>query len=155
MTEGVAYGFGEVTNVGVEGNEEFYSLFMTDVIHEKAKEGPEALAEYLPYVNFRVYSNTHTIDETFSLMDMFKEYIVNNPADWNISIALRNSRGLDGAFAEYYAGVIEALYEANPAAFSFACRQMISEEDVNRAIDMLAFQWNITPTEVREKLEID
>ena len=45
-TEGVAYGFGEVTNVGIEGNEEFYALFATDIIHEKAQEGPEAMAEF-------------------------------------------------------------------------------------------------------------
>ena len=155
MSEGVAYSFGEVTNVGIEGNEEFYSLFMTDVIHEKAKEGPEALTEYWTYVNFRVYSDTHTIDETFALMDMFKEYVAQNPADWIVATALRTGRGLDGAFAEYYAGVLAALLEAAPATFSFACRQMIPEEDVNRAINMLAFYWNITPAEVRVKLGIE
>ena len=155
MTEGVAYGFGEVTNVGVEGNEEFYSLFSSDIVHEKAQEGMDAMAEYWTYVNFRVYSDTHTIDETFALMDMYKEFAVNNPTEWNVIVAIRISRGLDGAFGEYYGGVLAALYEANPSAFSFACRQMMPEEDVSRAVNMLAFYWNITPAEVREKLEAE
>jgi len=56
--------------------------------------------------------------------------------------------------AQYYAGVLAARYEANPATFCFACRQMIPEQDVNNALDMLAIHWNITPAEVREKLQL-
>ena len=155
MSEGVTYSFREVTNVGIEGNEEFYSLFATDIIHEKAKAGADAMADYWYYTNWRMYSNLYSTDETFALMDMFREFAVSNPADWIVSIALRTSRGLDGAFAEYYAGVLAALYEASPSTFRFACRQMIPEEDVERAVDMLAFYWNASPAEVWEKLEAE
>ena len=153
MSEGVAYSYGEISNVGIEGNEEFYSLFATDIIHEKAKEDPDSMIEYWIYTNWRVYSDTYSIDETFALMDMFKKYAVSNPTDWNVSIALTTARGLDGAYAQHYAGVIAALYEADPTTFSNACRQMIPEQDVNNAIDMLAFYWNISQEEVRAILQ--
>ena len=155
MSEGVVYSYGEVTNVGVEGNEEFYSLFASDIIHEKAKEGPDALADYWVYTNWRMYSNTYSIDETFGLMDMFQEYALSNPTDWIVRVALTTARGLDGAYAQYYAGVVAALYEADPAAFRFACRQMLPEQDVNYAAEMLALQWNITPEEAHAKLEAE
>jgi hypothetical protein len=153
MSNGVYYSFGEVTNVGINGNEEFFSLFMTDIIHEKAQDGPDAMAEYWIYTNWRMYSNTHTIDETFALMDMFKAYAVANPTDWIVTTALTTCRGLDGAFAQYYGGVVAALFEADPAAFSFACHQMIPEQDVENAVNMLAFYWNITPEEVKDRIE--
>ena len=153
MSNGICYSFGEVTNVGINGNEEFYSLFMTDIIHEKAQEGPDAMAEYWIYTNWRMYSNTHTIDETFTLMDMFKTYAVANPTDWIVTTALTTCRGLDGAFAQYYGGVVAALFEADPAVFSFACNQMIPEQDVENAVNMLAFYWNITPEEVMDRIE--
>ena len=153
MSEGVYYSFGEITNVGINGNEEFYSLFMTDIIHEKAQEGPDAMAEYWIYTNWRVYGNSHTIDETFALMDMFKAYAAANPTDWIVTTALTTCRGLDGAFAEYYASVVAALFEADPVTFSFACRQMIPEQDVENAVNMLAFYWNITPKEVKDRIE--
>ena len=153
MSEGCCYSYGEVTNVGIEGNEEFYSFFLTEIIHKKAQEGPEAVAEYWPYTNWRMYSNSHTIDETFALIDMFKAYAVANPTDWIVTTALTTCRGLDGAFAQYYGGVVAALFEADPAIFSFACNQMIPEQDVENAVNLLAFYWNITPEEVREKME--
>lgn len=155
MSEGVVYSYGEVTNVGVEGNEEFYSLFASDIIHEKAKEGPDALADYWVYTNWRMYSNTYSIDETFGLMDMFQEYALSNPTDWIVRVTLTTARGLDGAYAQYYAGVVAALYEADPAAFRFACRQMLPEQDVNNAAEMLALHWNITPEEAHAKLEAE
>ena len=155
MSEGVVYSFGEVTNVGIEGNEEFYSLFATDLVHEKAKEGADAMTELWYYTNFRMYGNAHSIEETFALMDMFKEYAVSNPTEWTVMIALRNSRGLDGAFGQYYAGVVAALYEADPATFRFACRQMIPEKDVDRAVYDLAFYWSITSEEARMMLEAE
>ena len=153
MSQGVAYGYGEETNVGIEGNEEFYSFFLTSIIHEKAQEGPEALAEFWPYVNWGLYSRTYSIDDTFALMDMFRDYVVDNPSDWMVCVALSTPRGLDGAFAQYYAGVVGEIFEADPAAFNFACRQMVPEQQVKDAVNFLAFYWNITPEEAREKLD--
>ena len=153
MSQGVAYGYGVQTNVGIEGNEEFYSFFLADIIHEKAKEGPEAVAKYWPYVNWGYYSRKFSIDDTFALMDMFKAYVLENPTDWMICVALSTPRGLDGAFAQYYANVIGEIFEADSATFNFACRQMVPEQYVEDAVNFLAFYWNITPEEARAKLE--
>ena len=153
MSQGVAYGYGVQTNVGIEGNEEFYSFFLADIIHEKAKEGPEAVAKYWPYVNWGYYSRKFSIDDTFALMDMFKAYVLENPTDWMICVALSTPRGLDGAFAQYYANVIGEIFEADSATFHFACRQMVPEQYVEDAVNFLAFYWNITPEEARAKLE--
>ena len=153
MSEGCCYSYGEVTNVGIEGNEEFYSFFLTDIIHEKAQDGPDAMAEYWPYVNWGLYSRTYSIDDTIALMDMFKTCVVENPSDWMVCVALSTPRGLDGAFAQYYASVIGEIFEADPAAFSFACRQMVPEKYVDTAVDFLAYYWEITPEEARAKLD--
>jgi hypothetical protein len=153
MSQGVAYGYGEMTDVGIEGNEEFYSLFLADFIHKKAQEDPEALAKYWPYVSWGLYSRKYSIDDTFALMDMFKTYVVENPSDWMVCVALSNTRGLDGAYAQYYANVIGQIYEADPSAFRFACRQMVPEQQVKEAVNFLAFYWNITPEEARAMLD--
>lgn len=153
MSQGVAYGYGEQTDVGISGNEEFYSFFLTDFIHKKAQGDPEALAKYWPYVNWGLYSRKYSIDETFALMDMFKAYVVENPSDWMVCVALSNTRGLDGAFAQHYANVIGQIYEADPSAFNFACRQMVPEQQVKDAVNFLAFYWNITPEEAMAMLD--
>lgn len=153
MSQGVAYGYGEQTNVGISGNEEFYSFFLTDFIHQKTQEDPEALAKYWPYVSWGLYARKYPIDDTFALMDMFRAYVVENPSDWMVCVALSNTRGLDGAFAQYYANVIGQIYEADPAAFRFACRQMVPEQQVKDAVNFLAFYWNITPEEARAMLD--
>ena len=153
MSQGVAYGYGEQTDVGISGNEEFYSFFLADFIHQKAQEDPDALAKYWPYVSWGLYARKYSIDETFALMDMFRAYVVENPSDWMVCVALSNTRGLDGAFAQYYANVIGQIYEADPSAFRFACRQMVPEQQVKEAVNFLAFYWNITPEEVRAMLD--
>lgn len=153
MSEGVAYGYGEMTNVGIEGNEEFYSFFMTDIIHEKAQDGPEAMEEYWPYIHWGEYSTKYGHAEAFKLLYMFEDYLLANPTDWNIYVALTTGRGLDGAYAEFYAYLIGELFEAAPATFNFACRQMVPEKYVEEAVNHLAYYWGITPEEARARLE--
>lgn len=153
MSQGVAYGYGLQTNVGIEGNEEFYSFFLTDIIHQKAQEGPEALAEYWPYLNWGLYSRKYSVEDTFALMNMFRDYVLANPTDWMICVALSTPRGLDGALAQYYANVIGDIFEADPATFRFACRQMVPEQYVDDAVNFLAYHWDITPAEARIRLE--
>ena len=111
------------------------------------------MAEFWPYVNWGLYSRTYSIEDTFALMDMFRDYVVENPSDWMVYVALSTPRGLDGAFAEYYAAVIGEIFEADPAAFNFACRQMVPEKYVEDAVNFLAFYWEITPAEARARLE--
>ncbi len=153
MSEGVAYGYGEVTNVGIEGNEEFYSFFLTDIIHKKAQEGPEAMAEYWPYIHWGEYSTRYGHAEAFRLLYMFEDHILSNPTDWNIYVTLTTARSADGAYAEFYAHLIGELFEAAPTTFNFACRQMVPEKYVDAAVDFLAYYWEITPEEARAKLD--
>ena len=152
MTEGVAYGFGEVTNVGIEGNEEFYALFATDIIHEKAQEGPEAMAEFWPYMHWGLYANKYGHEDTMELLYMFEDYVLSEPADWKICQSIRSAATADGAYGEFMSYLLAEAYEAAPDTFSFACRQMLPEADVNLAVNSLAYQWNISPEEVRGKL---
>ena len=153
MSEGCCYGFGEVTNVGIEGNEEFYSFFMTDIIHEKAQEGTDALASYWPYMHWGLYANKYGHEESMDLLHMFEEHLLANPTDWNICVALTAGRGLDGAYAECYSHLICELFEAAPATFSFACQQMVPEQYVEQAVYHLAYYWSIPLEEARAKLE--
>ena len=152
MSEGVAYGYGEVTNVGIEGNEEFYSFFMTDIIHEKAQKGPDAMASYWPYVHWGEYSRMYGHEEAFSLLYMFEEYLLANPTDWNIYTALTTVRSTDGAYAEFCSYLICELFEAAPETFRFACRQMVPEQYVEFAVYALASYWEITPEEAYARL---
>ena len=153
MSEGMAYGYGEMTNVGIEGNEEFYSFFLTDIIHEKAQEGPEAMAEYWPYMHWGLYARKYSPEDTMALLYMFEDYLLANPTDGNIYLALTTARGLDGAYAEFYAYLIGELFEAAPADFNFVCRQMVPEKYVEEAVNHLAYYWEITPEEARIRLE--
>ena len=152
MTEGVSYGFGQVTNVGIEGNEEFYSLFATEIIHEKAQEGQDVLEEYWVYMHWGLYANKYGAEDTMELLYMFEDHVLSNPTDWNICQAITSAATADGAYGEFMSYLLAEAYEAAPDKFSFACRQMLPEEDVNRAVDALAYQWNISAGEVRSKL---
>lgn len=153
MSEGCCYSYGEVTNVGIEGNEEFYSFFLTDIIHEKAQEGPEAMASYWPYMHWGLYTKKYGAEDTLSLLYMFEDHLLADPSDWNIYVALTSGRGIDGAYAEFYAHMIGELFEAAPKTFSLACRQMVPEQYVEDAVDFLAYYWEITTEEARARLE--
>ena len=153
MSEGMAYGYGEMTNVGIEGNEEFYSFFLTDIIHEKAQEGPEAMTSCWPYIHWGIYANKYGHEETLKLLYMFEDYLLSEPTDGKVYLALTAGRGLDGAYAEFYSYLLGRLFEAAPADFNLACRQMVPEKYVEEAVMHLAFYWEITPEEARAKLE--
>jgi len=153
MSEGCCYSYGQVTNVGIEGNEEFYSFFLTEIIHQKAQEGPAAMAEYWPYMHWGLYANKYGPEDTMALLYMFEDYLLANPTDWNIYVALTSGRGLDGAYGEFYAHLISQLFEAAPDTFRFACHQMIPQQYVEDAVNLLAFHWNITPEEVMDRIE--
>lgn len=153
MSNGVYYGFGEITNVGIEGNEEFYSLFATDIIHQKAQEGQDAMAEYWTYMNWGLYANKYGHEDTMALLYMLEDYLLANPTEGAVYLALTTARGLDGAYEEFYSYLLGELFDAAPAAFNSACRQMVPEKYVEEAVNMLAYNWGITAEEARTKLK--
>lgn len=155
MSEGVAYGYGEITEEGINGNEEFYSLFAPAVIHDKSKEGMDAVNEYMIYLNWSRYANQYGVDETFALIDMIEKWAAAEPTYNRFGGAIGWSTGLDGAYADYYAGMLARLYELAPSEFAWACLGNATDANEKNTLEMLAYHWNITAEEARAKLEAD
>ena len=155
MSEGVAYGFGEITAEGINGNEEFYSLFAPAVIYEKSKEGIDAVNEYLIYLNWSRYANQYGVDETFALMDMIEKWAEEEPTFNRFGGAIGWSTGLDGAYADYYSAMLARLYELAPSEFAWACLGNATDANEQNTLELLAYNWNITTEEARAKLEAD
>lgn len=155
MSEGVAYGYGEITDEGIDGNEEFYSLFAPAVIYEKSKEGMDAVKEYLCYMNWSRYANEYGADETFALIDMIETWATEEPTFNCFGGAIGWSTGLDGVYADYYAGMLARLYKLAPSEFAWACLGNATDEQKERTLSMLAYHWNITVEEVCAKLTAD
>lgn len=155
MSEGVAYGFGEITDEGINGNEEFYSLFAPAVIYEKSKEGMDAVNEYLIYLNWSRYANQYGVDETFALMDMIEKWAAEEPTYNRFGGAIGWSTGLDGAYADYYAGMLARLYELAPSEFAWACLGNATDANEQNTLELLAYNWNMSTEEARAKLEAD
>lgn len=155
MSEGVAYGFGEITEEGINGNEEFYSLFAPAVIYEKSKEGMDAVNEYMIYLNWSRYANQYGVDETFALIDMIEKWAAEEPTYNRLGGAIGWSTGLDGAYADYYAGMLARLYELAPSEFAWACLGNATDANEQNTLELLAYNWNITTEEARTKLEAD
>ena len=160
MSEGVAYGFGEITDEGINGNEEFYSLFAPSVIHEKVIEGRAvvtdiSLFDYLTYMNWSRYANQYGVDETFALMDMIEKWAAEEPTFNRFGGAIGWSTGLDGAYADYYAAMLARLYELAPSEFAWACLGNATDANEQKTLELLAYNWNITTEEARAKLEAE
>lgn len=155
MSEGVAYGFGEITEEGINGNEEFYSLFAPAVIYEKSKEGMDAVNEYMIYLNWSRYANQYGVDETFALMDMIEKWAAEEPTFNRFGGAIGWSTGLDGAYADYYAAMLARLYELAPSEFAWACLGNATDAKEQNTLELLAYNWNITTEEARAKLQAD
>ena len=155
MTEGVAYGFGEITEDGIKGNEEFYALFAPAVIHDKLGEGMDSLTGYLTYLNWSRYANTYGADETTALMDMIENWAGEAPDYNRFGSVIRWSTGLDGAYADRYGAMLARLYELEKGEFAWACLGNASDANEKQTLEMLAYHWNMTAEEVRAKLEAD
>ena len=155
MSEGVAYGYGEITEDGIKGNEEFFSLFAPSVIYEKSKEGMDSVNEYMIYLNWSRYANRDGVDETLALIDMIEKWAAEEPTYNRFGGAIGWSTGLDGAYADYYAGMLARLYELAPSEFAWACLGNATDGNEKNTLEMLAYHWNITTEEARAKLEAD
>ena len=155
MSEGVVYSFGEITEEGVKGNEEFYSLFAPAVIHDKSKEGMDALGGYMIYLNWSRYANTYDADEVFALINLIEQWAAEEPTYHRFGGAIGWTVGLDGAYADYYAGMLARLYEIAPSEFAWACLGNASDENEKHTLGMLGYHWNMPVEDVRAKLAAD
>ena len=155
MTEGVAYGFGEITEDGIKGNEEFYAIFAPAVIHDKLGGGMESLTGYLTYLDWSRYANTYGADETTALMDMIENWAGEAPDHNRFGSVIRWSTGLNGAWADRYGAMLARLYELEKGEFAWACLGNASDANEKQTLEMLAYHWNMTAEAVRAKLEAD
>lgn len=155
MSEGVMYSYGEFTDDGITGNEEFFSLFAADVIYEASQQGVEALAEYISYMNWSRYANQYGDEETFELMDSVKQWIIEDPTHSRMMAAFVLTEGLDGAYADYYAGILNELYEANRSEFAWACLGNATDQQEETVIQLLAYSWDLTEEQARDILEME
>ncbi len=155
MSEGVAYGFGEITEEGINGNEEFYSLFAPAVIYERSKDGMDALHGVIVYLNWSYYANKYGADEAFALMNIIEEWAAEDPTYDRFGGAIHLTNGLAGVYADYYAGMLARLYALAPSEFAWACLGNASDANEKQTLEMLADHWNITAEEIRTKLETD
>ena len=160
MSEGVAYGYGEITEDGIKGNEEFFSLFAPAVIHGTIIEGKDVvtdidLFDYLIYLDWSRYANQYGAEETLALIDGIEKWAAEEPTYNRFGGAISWSTGLDGAYADYYAAMLARLYELAPSEFAWACLGNATDANERNTLEMLAYHWNITTEETRAKLEAD
>ena len=155
MSEGTFYSFGEITHDGIEDNTEFYSLFAPSLIYEKSQEGMDALIPYLRYFNWGRYSNQYDWLEVLTLMRMIENWAAEEPTYERFGSVIAWSDGLDGAISDSYSGMLCRLYELAPSEFAWACLGNATDEEEANALFLMAYNWNISVEEVREKLEQD
>jgi hypothetical protein len=86
-------------------------------------------------------------------MDMIEKWAAEDPIDVRIGYVIRWSRGLDGAFSEYYSGILARLYDLAPTEFARVCLSNATDEQEEHTIFMLAYHWNLSVEDVRAKLE--
>lgn len=150
MSEGVTYSFGIYDEDGLLGNEEFYSLFASEVIHDASEQGVDALSEYLLYLNWSRYANRYGADETFALMNKVKDLVIEK--GWFLT-ACNLTKGLDGAYADYYAAILAELFEENKSELAKACLNSASDRQEETVLQLLSYHWGIPTEEVRAALE--
>lgn len=154
MSEGVAYHYGEVTEEGISGNEEFYSFFAPELIHRVFREDISSLPEWMEYINWRLYAQAYDSDEVLALMDWVEDWVKEAPSDGRLSAALRWLSGMDGAYTERYAAMLTRFYELAPKEFAQACQSMprLSFEQIR---SFLSVEWDMTPEQVEARLQSD
>ncbi len=155
MSEGEIYHYGELTEDGLTGNEEFYSLFAPAVIRDKSKEGMGAVYEYLEYLNWSRYANQYGSEETFALMGLMEKWAAEDPTSLRFGNMIHWMTGLDGAYADYYAGVLTRLYDLAPSEFAWACLGNATDDQEVTVLSLLSYRWSIPLEQTRAKLEAE
>ena len=113
----------------------------------------DAVNENMIYLNWSRYYSQYGAEETFALMDMIEKWAAEDPNDVRIGYVIRWSAGLDGAFSEYYSGILARLYDLAPSEFARVCLSNANDEQEEQTIFMLAYHWNLSVEDVRIKLE--
>ena len=108
---------------------------------------------YLHYLNWGAYYSQYGPEETLALLHKFEAWVAEEPTYLRFGAIIECGKGLDGAIAEGYGHALAVLYELGPKDFSWACLGNATDAAEEQAIFFLAFEWEMTQEEAREKLE--
>lgn len=147
MSEGVCYRY-------ASGNEEFYSIFAAGVIHDALQQGIDNAMDFMVYLDWGRYASEYGKEETIALMDMLKDWSMEAPSERCFSMA-NITRGLDGAYTDYYAWILSQLYEADKPEFAWQCLGNAPDNVREEVLGLLAYQWGMSTAEVRATLQRD
>ncbi len=147
MSEGVIYQY-------ASGNEEFYSMFAAGAIHDAVQQGIDNARDLMVYLDWSRYAREFGQEETLSLMDMLKDWALEAPSERCFSMA-NMTRGLDGAYIDYFAWILSQLYEADKPEFAWQCLGNAPDNVREEVLRLLAYQWGISTAEVRAMLQRD
>ena len=147
MSEGVCYRY-------ASGNEEFYSIFAAGAIHDALQQGIDNAMDFMVYLDWSRYASEYGQEETLALMDMLKDWSMEAPSERCLSMA-NITRGLDGAYTDYYAGILSQLYEADKPEFAWQCLGNAPDNVREEVLGLLANRWGMSTAEVRATLQRD
>ncbi len=142
MSNGVYYRFGS-------GNEEFYTLFSSLVIHSRLAQGYGALGDLVRYLDWADYANTYGPDETFAFIEALFDYAAQDPSRERLQYEIfPRCMGIDGAYAAYFGVKLEELYFLAPEAFSDTCLNYIDGTPLqDTVLFLLADQWGTSTSD--------
>lgn len=150
MSQGVYYRYA----LDGEGNQAFYSIFGASVIHEAARSGDIDLILFLSrYLDWSLYTASYGQNEAFALMDMLKNWAVEEPDLSRIQSFIFKIHGLDGQLRERFGGYLTELYQLNPRDFAWAIMGNASPETRDYLLELLAEIWNMEKNAVSAKLK--
>lgn len=147
MSEGAIYQY-------ASGNEEFYSMFAAGAIHDAVQQGIDNARDLMVYLDWSRYASEFGREETLALMDMLKDWALEAPSERCFSMA-NMTRGLDGAYTDYFAWILSQLYEADKPEFAWQCLGNAPDNVREEVLGLLAYQWGMSTAEVRAKLQRD
>ncbi|MGN1016086.1 MAG: M56 family metallopeptidase [Faecousia sp.] len=147
MSEGVIYQY-------ASGNEEFYSMFAAEAIHDAVQQGIDNARDLMVYLDWSRYAREYGREETLALMDMLKDWALEAPSERCFSMA-NMTRGLDGAYTDYFAWILSQLYEADKPEFAWQCLGNATDAVREEVLRLLAYQWGMSTEEVRATLRRD
>ena len=101
------------------------------------------------------YANTYDADEVFALINLIEQWAAEEPTYHRFGGAIGRTKGLDGAYADYYAGMLARLYQIAPSEFAWACLGNASDENEKHTLALLSYHWNMPVEDVRAKLAAD
>ena len=88
-------------------------------------------------------------------MDRIEQWAAEEPTAMRFGGVIQWAKGVDGAYPDYYAGLLARLYALAPGEFAWACLGNASDAQQQQTMEMLAYHWNLTVGEVQAKLQAD